>query len=228
MRLEGATESEVIQPAADVRHLPEFAFGSNAVRLSLWQWLVVGLAGLALVLFAPALWKRAEAFPDEPDYRVPYDLSTDYWLYQRHAEVAAGRCDTFLIGDSVIWGDYVTPHQTLSHYLNERAGRARFANLGLEAAHPAALAGLVEHYAGPVRGRKVVLLCNPRWMIDPTQDLQGTEDFRFGHPDLVPQFVPRIPCYNPGQWPPWKDTSERLGHVIDRNVAFSGDRKSVV
>src|SRR6516165_3156518 len=100
MQLERATASETNRPTAAPGHLPEFAFGSNAVRLSLWHWLIVGLAGLALVLFAPALWKRAEAFPDEADYRVPYDLSSDYWLYERHAEVAAERCDTFLIGDS--------------------------------------------------------------------------------------------------------------------------------
>jgi hypothetical protein len=153
---------------------------------------------------------------------MPYDLTSDYWLYDRYAGLAAERYDAFLIGDSVIWGQYVKRGETLSHYLNERAGRERFANLGLDGAHPAALAGLVEHYAGPVHGKKVVLLFNPLWIADAKHDLQEKEEFRFNHPELVPQFFPRIPCYNPNCWPPWQDTSERLGKVIDRNVPFSG------
>ncbi|HEV3256494.1 MAG TPA: hypothetical protein VG013_06430, partial [Gemmataceae bacterium] len=152
----------------------------------------------------------------EPDYRVPYDLSNDYWLYDRYARLAASEYDTLLIGDSVIWGQYVTRQQTLSHYLNELAGRERFANLGLDGADPASLAGLLEHYAGGVEGKNVVLLCNPLWMSSPTHDLQEEdEEVRFSHPELLPQFVPRIPAYK-------EETSRRIGHVIDRNVPFTG------
>jgi len=194
---------------------PEVAFSSNAVRLSVRQWVVVGLFALVMVFGAPSLWKKVEKFDLEPDYRVPYDLSGDYWLYDRYARLAADRYDTLLIGDSVIWGQYVTRQQTLSHYLNELAGRERFANLGLDGAHPAALAGLLEHYAAGVKGKEVVLLCNPLWMSSPRHDLQEDEEFRFNHPELVPQFVPRIPCYK-------EETSRRIGHVIGRNVPFTG------
>ena len=37
----------------------------------------------------------------------------------------------------------------------------------------------------------------------------------FNHPDLVPQFYPRIPCYR-------ASISERLGIVVGRSVAFFG------
>ncbi|HEV3263514.1 MAG TPA: hypothetical protein VG013_42150, partial [Gemmataceae bacterium] len=102
-------------PATDARpapHPPEVAFSSNAVRLSVRQWIVVGIFTLAMVLLSPSLWRKAEKFDLEPDYRVPYDLSNDYWLYDRYARLAASEYDTLLIGDSVIWGQYVTRQQT--------------------------------------------------------------------------------------------------------------------
>jgi len=189
-------------------------FSSNAVRLSVGQWIFVGVFALAMVLFAPSAWKKAEPFQMEPDYRMPYDLSNDYWLYDRFARLAASHCDTLLIGDSVIWGEYVKRQETLAHYLNDLAGRQRFANLGLEGGDPAALAGLVEHYTGGVERKNVLLLCNPLWMSSPKHDLQETEDVRFNHPELLPQFIPRIPGYK-------EETSKRIGRVIDRNVPFT-------
>jgi hypothetical protein len=188
---------------------------SNAVRLSGRQWVGVGAFALALFLLAPSLWQRLEKFDPEPDYRVPYDLSADYWLYDRYARLAAARYDTLLVGDSVVWGQYVTRPQTLSHYLNEEAGGERFANLGLDGAHPAALAGLLEHYAGGVRGKNVVLVWNALWMSSTEVDLQGEKEFDFNHPRLVPQFVPKIPCYK-------EQTSPRIGIVVEQHVPFSG------
>ena len=94
---------------------------------------------MLIVVFAPSLWKRVETFALEPDYRMPHDLSNDYWLYERFAGLAADHYDTLLIGDSVVWGEYVTRQETLSHYLNELAGQERYANLGLDGAHPLAL-----------------------------------------------------------------------------------------
>ncbi len=187
---------------------------SNTLQLSGRQW--VGLAGLALLLVvgAPALWPRLEPFEVGPDYRMPYALGNDYWLYDRLTREAAARCEVLLVGDSVVWGAYVTPTQTLSHALNARAGRARYANLGLDGAHPAALAGLLEHHASGLRGKTVVLACNLLWLSSPRHDLRETAEFDFNHPGLVPQFFPRIPCYK-------ADAATRLGRVIDRSSAFS-------
>jgi len=203
---------------------------SNAMRLTGRQWLGVGLVALLLPL-APEIWKVYEPFDPGPDYRMPHELSNDYWLYQRFADLAADRCDTvligdsvndtILIGDSVIWGEYATPAETLSHYLNEQRGQMgyaiRYANLGLDGAHPLALEGLVRHYAGAVRGKNVVLHCNPLWMSSPRRDLQEDRATEFNHPRLVPQFVPAIPSY-----PLSRDkVSERIGIVVEQRSNLS-------
>ncbi len=185
---------------------------SNAIRLSGREWIGLALFGLAVFLLAPRLWDRIEAFETGPDYRIPYDLGNDYGLYERRARKVE---EIPIVGDSVIWGQYVKPGETLSHYLNERTGGPRFANLGLDGAHPAALAGLLEHYGGGLRGKKVVLLCNPLWLSSPRADLADPEETRLNHPGLLPQFRPRIPAYK-------AERSQRLGTVIDRNVAFFG------
>src|SRR5712664_3346153 len=89
---------------------------SNAIRLTGWQWIGVAVFEALLILCAPSAWQRVERFDLEPDYRIPKDLSNDYWLYSRYAEQAGAAYDTLLLGDSVIWGEYVTREQTLSHY----------------------------------------------------------------------------------------------------------------
>lgn len=200
------------------RHVPDeidITTISNGIRLSVREWVGVSIVGLAFFLAAPALWKQVEPFTIEPDYRIPYDLSNDYWLYERYAQRAAEQCDTLLVGDSVIWGQYVTRQQTLSHYLNERAGKERFANLGLDGAHPLALEGLVEHYTGGVSGKNILVQWNPLWLSSRKHDLQIDEEFRFNHPRLVPQFLTQIPCYK-------EEISPRIGIVVEQRLPFNG------
>ena len=187
---------------------------SNGIRLNGRQWLGLGLFGVVLLVFAPSLWSRAETLTLEPDYRMPHDLSNDYWLYARVAGLAAERYDTLLIGDSVIWGEYVTREETLSHYLNERAGAERFANLGLDGAHPLALGGLVEFYAESVSGKNVLLECNPLWMSSRRADLADDQAAEFNHPRLVPQFAPSVPAYK-------AEVSPRLSALVERRLPLS-------
>ena len=189
---------------------------SNSVRLDIWQWLGLAVLAVAVVAFAPWLWKQVEPFPYEDDNRIPFDLKEDYWLYNRFADMAATRCDTFIIGDSVVWGVYVKRDETLSHYLNKLAGKPHVANLGLVGAHPLALAGLVEHYAGSVRNKTVVLQCNPLWTTSPMNHLQDPKkpDVLF-HPRLIPQFRPAIPRYK-------EEISHRLGVVVEQHSDFRG------
>jgi hypothetical protein len=187
---------------------------SNSTRLTGREWLGVGLFAVLLVVCSPALWKHVEAFPLEPDYRMPHDLGNDYWLYARYAGLAASQYDTLLLGDSVVWGEYVTRQGTLSHHLNELVGQERYANLGLDGAHPLALSGLVEHYAGTISGKNVVLQCNPLWMSSPRADLQDDKATEFNHPRLSPQFVPRIPSYH-------EEISPRIGIVVEQHLPFS-------
>ncbi|MBI3878448.1 MAG: hypothetical protein HY301_00070 [Verrucomicrobia bacterium] len=183
----------------------------NEVRLTARQWAIaLGIVSL-FVLLTPPLWKKLEHFETGPDYRIPYALSKDYWLYERRAAQFAPT-NIIVLGDSVVWGEYVLPDGTLSHFLNREAGQPdRFVNAGVNGLFPLALEGLVNYYGGPVRGRKVLLHCNPLWMSSPKADLQTTKEDQFNHSRLVPQFSPRIPCYK-------ADASERLGAIVERNV----------
>ena len=94
-------------------------FGVNEVRLDAWQWaatiLIVGL----VLLLTPWLWERLERFDTGRDYRIPYQLSKDYWLYGRRLSQVTGHEQILVLGDSVVWGEYVAPDGTLSHFLNQ-------------------------------------------------------------------------------------------------------------
>lgn len=200
---------------ADHKGTPvDLRYGSNAVRLSAGQWTAAGAILVAVFMLTPIAWEHAEPFQADADYRIPYDLSNDYWLFARYARRAAAERPTLVLGDSAIWGQYVTPHQTLPHYLNEQAGGERFANLGVDGAHPVALAGLVEYYGRDIAGTNVILHCNLLWTASKKHDLASEKEFPFNHPALVPQFVPRIPCYK-------ETVSRRLGIVIDRYEPFA-------
>ena len=115
---------EEAQPSTDKTKV---AFGSNAIRLSCGQWIAVGVIVAALFCLTPSHWERMERFDPGPDYRIPYELSNDYWLFSRWCRSACSRPSTLIIGDSVVWGQYVAEDQTLSHYLSELAGGDPFA-----------------------------------------------------------------------------------------------------
>jgi hypothetical protein len=197
---------------------PESPDFSNAVRLTGRQWIGVGVFTVALILGAAPAWERVERFDLEPDYRMSYELNNDYWLYERYSRLAAIHSETLLVGDSVVWGQYVTPEQTFSHYLNEEAHEEQFANLGLNGAHPLALAGLLEHYAGGITRKNVVLHCDPLWMSSPRTDLQIEEDDSLNHPRMLPQFYPPIPAYKLTR----EKISSRIGIVVEQRLPFLG------
>ncbi|MGB2807640.1 MAG: hypothetical protein WBC22_07865 [Sedimentisphaerales bacterium] len=188
-------------------------FSSNCVRLSPSEWLIVAAVFSAVFYFAPMLWERVEKFEPASDYRLPYDLSSDYWLYERYCRWACSNYDTLVVGDSVVWGHLVPSDNTLSHHLNNLAGRPQFANLGADGTHPAALEGLLRYYATDISNKNVILHLNPLWMTSPKQDLQTEKEHHFNHPKLVPQFTPKIPCYK-ASFP------TRISTVINRNVPF--------
>ena len=194
---------------------PEVVFSSNCVRLSGYECIFVGIIASALFYLGPRLWERTEKFEPEPDYRLGYELSNDYRLYSRYCRWAISNYETLVIGDSVVWGHYVSQDNTLSHYLNQMIGQDQFANLGVDGIHPVALSGLLKYYGCDISGKKVVLHFNPLWMSSRKYDLQTEKEFRFNHPKLVPQFIPNIPCY--------KDPySKRISTVVERYVPFLG------
>jgi hypothetical protein len=174
---------------------------------------VVAAVMLVLIVSAPVLWTRIDPLKPEADYRIPYDLSSDYWLYSRLCGRAVAQHQTAVVGDSVIWGHYVAPDQTLSHCLNAAIGQDRFANLGLDGTHPAALQGLLAYYARSLSRQSVLLHFNPLWLSSEKHDLSATKEFAFNHPKLVPQFVPSIPCYR-------ASFSQRMNAVTERYAPF--------
>ncbi|MHC1766479.1 MAG: hypothetical protein AB9869_19615 [Verrucomicrobiia bacterium] len=201
-------------------------FGVNEMRLGARHWLLVCVIVTLVAFLTPRIWKRLERFETGPDYRIPYDLSKDYWLYERRLEQVSRPDTVFVLGDSVIWGEYVGPDGTLSHFLTAEAGAQRndrsgstaaatteFVNAGVNGLFPLALEGLTRYYGGPMAHRKVLLQCNLLWLSSPKADLQVTKEERFNHSRLVPQFTPRIPCYK-------ADANERLNAVVQRNVGF--------
>jgi hypothetical protein len=139
-------------------------------------------------------------------------LSKDYWHYRRRLQ-QLGPTNIVVLGDSVVWGEYVLPDGTWSHFLNQESGSDRFANGGVNGLFPLAMEGLARCYGQPLRRRKVLLHCNVLWMSSPKADLSSDKEERFNHAALVPQFFPRIPCYR-------ADAIERLNAIADRNVRF--------
>jgi hypothetical protein len=119
-----------------------------------------------------------------------------------------------MLGDSVVWGEYVLPNGTWSHFLNEQAGPAdKFVNGGVNGLFPLALEGLIDCYGRGLRHRKVILHCNLLWLSSPKADLQIDKEEKFNHARLVPQFFPRIPCYK-------ADANERLSAIVAREFTF--------
>jgi hypothetical protein len=188
-------------------------FGRNVVRLTGREWFAVGLVVFVCIAWMPDLWKRYEPWDISPVYRVPFAQSEDYWTYHRLLEQIVETDRIPVIGDSFVWGEYVPADKTFSSFLNAETASERFANVGLNGAHPLALAGLVRNYAGNVKNRPVILHCNLLWMSSPERDLQSNGDVTFNHPRLLPQFVPHIAAYK-------APLSQRLSIVFDRDLRF--------
>jgi len=197
-----------------VETIPGIPFGVNEVRLNARQWLAAAVVVGVVMVLVPWLWQYIERFDTGPDYRIPYQLSKDYWLYGRRQRQAVAPGKIILLGDSVVWGEYVLPEGTLSHYLNREAGVTdRFINGGLNGVFPLAQEGLVKYYSRSLVRQKVILQCNLLWLTSPKADLSTPKEEQFNHSRLVPQFFPRIPCYK-------ADANERLSAVIERRVSF--------
>jgi len=190
-----------------------FIFSSNSIRLSWKNWLAVIAILIVIVCVLPVVWGSIESFDSSNDYRLPYILSDDYWMFRRWSKNACSNYPIVIIGDSVIWGQYVSMEQTLSYYLNQQAGEDIFANMGVDGTHPAAISGLIEHYGKAISNKAAILHLNPLWMSSERHDLSGDDEFRFNHPRLVPQFIRKPNCYRPS-------LSQRIGVLMERNIPF--------
>jgi hypothetical protein len=211
MKLNGTKRDEVMKEADEAK----IPFSSNNIRLSGHEWIIAAIICSVILCLGPVLWGRLEKFNPGSDYRLPYELGNDYWLYGRYCRRASSKYETLVVGDSVVWGHYVSRDNTLSHYLNQNAGRDSFVNLGVDGFHPAALWGLLRYYGRDISGKNVIIHLNPLWMSSAKADLQTEKEYHFNHPELVPQFYPKIPCYK-------NSFSMRFSAVVERYVPFFG------
>ncbi len=191
----------------------EIAYGSNEIRLTGIQLIIAAGIIFTVFLFTPPVWRYLERFSPGPDYRIPYALSSDYWMFDRYARYIHGKKKIIVLGDSIIWGQYVRPQETLSHYLNEQCGRHLFVNMGVDGTHPAALNGLVTYFGKALTHERILLNYNLLWMCNRKRDLQDPKSKRFNHPRLTPQFIDKVPAYK-------ADFSERTGIVIEREFPY--------
>lgn len=190
-----------------------FTFSSNSIRLSWKHWAVALVIILVIVYLLPVIWQGLEEFGPSTDYRLPYLLSDDYWMFTRWSKHACSEYPFVVVGDSVVWGQYVAMDGTLSYYLNEKSGEDIFANLGVDGTHPAAILGLVKHFGKAISNKRVLLHLNPLWMTSKRHDLSGDKEFRLNHPRLVPQFIPNLACYNP-------TFAQRVSVAMERKMRF--------
>ncbi|MFC1539789.1 hypothetical protein ACFL6H_10230 [Candidatus Latescibacterota bacterium] len=188
-------------------------FSSNTIRLSWKNWGAVICFFIVIFFLISPFWRTIEKFNPSPDYRLPYLLSSDYWLYRRWCKIASSQYSALVAGDSVVWGQYAGKSQTLSHYLNKTAGKNIFANVGVDGIHPAAMVGLIKYFGKDIKQKNVIINLNPLWMSSKRHDLSGEEEFRFNHPRLVPQMLPNIACYSP-------TFNEIMGIALERHIPF--------
>ena len=189
---------------------------THEVRLTLRQWLTTLLIVTLIAVALPRAWKHIERFDIGADYRIPYALSNDYWLFDWYVQKASGAKPIMVLGDSVVWGEYVKAGGTLPHFLNAVTAKPdRFVNAGVNGLYPLAMEGLVRDYGKALRNRKVAVVCNLLWLSSPKADMQAESDETINHAPLVPQFSPRVPSYQ-------ADATTRIGCVIGRHVSLMG------
>ena len=206
-------ETPITTKSEQSPQLPEPVFGVNEIRLNTWQLLFAALIVILVMAVTPEVWKRKERFATGLDYRIPYALSTDYWLYQRRADKIK-LSEIPVIGDSVVWGEYVLRDGTLSHFLTHESGSS-FVNCGVNGVFPIALEGLVRQYGSAFANRKVILQCNMLWESSPKADLSLDSEATFNHSDLVPQQFGAVPCYR-------ADAATRMGAFMTTHIGFYG------
>lgn len=170
-------------------------FGSNEMRLTGRQWLATIVIALAVLWALPKVWGLVEPVKVVPNMRVPFDLGNDYWRVERDFNAMMKSTDNAIVGDSVMWGAYVSPENTLSAQLNTRMASADFANLGISGCHSVSCYGLVKYYGKAVTGKNVLLAFNPLWISTPREDLTTKSLSGINHSKLIPQLTESIPAY---------------------------------
>lgn len=178
---------------------PSSIQSEETVPLRVWGWIVI-LVILANFII-PLIWEKTEKKIVPENARLPYHLSKDYWLYKSLIEGSRSttqRIPVSVIGDSVVWGEYVDRDATLSAFMNEHStGQSsfKFINAGINGLYPVVLKGLMEGYYPHNRNLPVILHVNLLWMSNREADLQDSKERTLNHTSLLPQLFQQIPPY---------------------------------
>lgn len=166
---------------------------SIAIPISPRGWIGVIVVTVVFLSCLPRFIRRYEQFEPTPHWRMPTRYAEDLDLTARRLAIARNRGEVIWLGDSVIWGEYARPSETLPASMEKHFPSIRFANLGLEGLHPLALHGLVELFP-PWHDRAVIVHFNPIWMTSPRRDLRVSDVGTINHVALLPQFRRTIPA----------------------------------
>ncbi|MEM7232052.1 MAG: hypothetical protein AAF517_07760 [Planctomycetota bacterium] len=167
---------------------------SDGLRLRPRDWVVVLFVAVVCLWILPGVTERAESLDRTVASRLPYEWSEDYWLYDRRTRVR-DVWDVVLVGDSVVWGEFVEAGDDLASKLRALHAGLSFGNLGVNGVHPAAIEGLLTHFASGLRKRRVVLHVNLLWLSSERRDLSSVQPFEVQHPGLVRQFAAKPSTY---------------------------------
>lgn len=176
---------------------------------------IIITALLAILLFfaAPFAIKFIYEHDFTVNYRIPYPMGEDYYLFSHYSAAVSNSEKIFFFGDSVIWGHYAEKDKTLTSWLNQLQGEEQFANMGIDGIHPAALYGLVKKYSGKIKNKNIIVGINLLWMSSPRHDLSGEVNSDINHKKLLPQLNRTIPAYGAG-------IEERISSLINRECTF--------
>jgi hypothetical protein len=169
------------------------------------------LAVIILASMLPRFMPGVDTSKFIDHYRIPYSQGEDYFLYEKYVRTVAASGRIAVIGDSVIWGHYAESSGSLTGCLNAVSGTGKFANIGIDGIHPAALYGLIDNYCASLKNSRVIIGINLLWMSSPKHDLSGEINTAINHRALLEQVPGKIPAYSPS-------VEERLTLLARREI----------
>lgn len=176
-----------------------FVYSSNPLQLNSKDWAIVLSIVLFFMLMIPFLWQKAENFEPSQNYRIPRSKSQDYWMFRRFASVIKEKSKIAVIGDSAIWGHYVSYDQTLSAIMNRKEGSEKYVNLGVSGLHSSALNGIIKYYGNELQDCQIIIQFAPLWIMNSKKDLSEPDlssNGQVNHPKLLDQFINKPPQYS--------------------------------
>lgn len=179
----------------------------NKLKYIMISFLMLLLTGAAIPYILPSTDNASFT----GDYRIPYSMGEDYFLYKMYSKQIASGKTIPVIGDSVIWGHYTGKSETLIAQLNRLDTKTKFTNMGLDGIHPAAMNGLINLYSAKFKDRKIIVGVNLLWMSSPRHDLTGPANSEINHKLLLSQIYPEIPSYRPS-------LEEKISALITRSI----------